>query len=845
MKKLFYVLALLLSNYLPVKAQQPFRPDQPVYRINNLKPAQPSPQSGPLVCGTADLTPAQTLSLTQQANLALQRKRALRVASAAITYVPIRPHIVRRSDGTGGFSLARMNQAMAIANSHFLLNGSGIQFYFAGITPDYIDDNNLFTTFPYPEGTSVDGKDAYNALNQYYVNFIPGYGGYAPYPTNNITSTRSFIATNLLDPKTVSHELGHNFNLIHTHGSPPTNELVTRGAGANCMGTSSASVTVIVGDLLCDTPADPYGMPGAGVIYPDGCPQYDPNSTARDAHGDAYSPSMTNIMSYYPSCTHDFTPGQYERMQAGLALRQTHTAYTLDAPATNVVAASNLTATSNGVAVVLTWQDNANNEMGYFIERSTSPTTDFVSIGGTAPNETRFVDSKITPQTQYYYRIRPSNTTTGSLSSIAPILTLPRPPITGLITTSITQTSARLTWNSLGEGAQYQMQWRPVGAANWPSNYTFTNSFYDLNNLSMNTAYEWRVRAVGSETYSGPVSFTTGVGCRLQIPGYLSASPLVTSAVLRWEPIPAGTNTSFNVRYRATGTSDWTNISNVTSASANITGLTGGTTYEWQVRTVCNNGGATSGFLYLHTFSTSPCIPPSNLQATNITTSSARLVWNYGLANAETSYQVRYRIVGTTNWTVLNNQPTSTTGSSLTLTGLSSNTTYEWQVRTLCSATETSDFVSSSVNFQTLPIEPDLTPILYVRPSPTYGNTTISVVLDLIELNSRPTSGSVTVKITKDARMGLTFDTGLKNLGGWSVQNSVWSFVSSDANYYVLTTTQPIAAGDKLSFGLSGTLSPGATTGTLTISATVLGSNTVDSKPTNNIDADKIDSFQQ
>ncbi|MBD2755459.1 fibronectin type III domain-containing protein [Spirosoma validum] len=829
MNKIFYTLAILLSNYLLVKGQQSFRPDQPF-------------------CGIKDLTSAQANALKQQAILALKRKMATQTAFTTITYVPIRPHIIRRSNGTDGYTLTSINQVLAATNRYYLLNNIGIQFYFAGTTPDYVDDDGLYNSFPFGEGPLVDSHDSHQAMNQYYVNNIQGgYGGYAYYPANNLQSTRSFIQTyaqsasdTIVGNYTIPHELGHNFGLFHTlgpsNGTVITDELVTRGPGANCE---------IAGDLICDTPADPYGMAGISVSYVNGCPRYNPTSTARDANGDLFDPMTTNAMSYYVSmtCTHDFTQGQAERMQAALALRQSHTAYTLDFPATNVVPASNLTATSTGVAVVITWQDNADNEMGYFIERSTSPTTDFVPIGGTATNETRFVDTKVTAQTQYYYRIRPSNSTTGSISSITSVLTLPVPPVTGLITTDITQTSAQLVWNSLGEGAQYQLQWRPVGVANWTSDNTPTEPFYLLNQLSMDTEYEWQVRAAGNDTYSGPVRFRTGIQCQLQVPYNQSVSPMVTSAVLSWEQV--GLNTSYDLRYRTTGTNDWINVNHLTSTSVNITALTGSSTYEWQVRTVCDNGGATSDFSSLYTFTTFSCAPPSSFQVTNVTTSSAQLSWSYWAANTETSYQVRYRIWGTTNWTVVNNLPAATIGSPLTLTGLTSNTIYEWQVRTLCSATETSDFSSSLNTFQTLPIEPDLTPIMYVRPSPSYGNSSISVVLDLVELNSRPTSGLVTVKITKDSRVGLNFDTGLTSLGGRSVQNGVWSFVSSDASYYVLTTTQRIEPGDKLSLGLSGSLSPGATTGALTISATVLGSNSVDSKPTNNIDADKVDYFQQ
>lgn len=137
---------------------------------------------------------------------------------------------------------------------------------------------------------------------------------------------------------------------------------------------------------------------------------------------------------------------------------------------------------------------------------------------------------------------------------------------------------------------------------------------------------------------------------------------------------------------------------------------------------------------------------------------------------------------------------------------------------------------------------PDIIPILYARPFPVYGTSTFSVVVDVFELNSVTTNGLITVKVTKDPKTTLTLDGNLTTIGERSVQNSFWTF-TSDTNYYTLTTSQPITGGDKLSFGLTGVLNAANTTGVINCSATVLGGG--DSKPNNNVDADKIEYFQQ
>ncbi|MBD2756133.1 beta strand repeat-containing protein [Spirosoma validum] len=140
---------------------------------------------------------------------------------------------------------------------------------------------------------------------------------------------------------------------------------------------------------------------------------------------------------------------------------------------------------------------------------------------------------------------------------------------------------------------------------------------------------------------------------------------------------------------------------------------------------------------------------------------------------------------------------------------------------------------------------PDLTPIIYARPSSVYNTTDLTVVVDVVELLGVPTSGLITVRVTKDARVNLVFIPSTTLVGGRSVSNSVWNVDLSNPSYYTLSTSQPIGAGDKLSFGFTGTLTPGATTGVLTLSSVILGGSGGEVRVNNNVDADKIDYFQQ
>lgn len=77
------------------------------------------------------------------------------------------------------------------------------------------------------------------------------------------------------------------------------------------------------------------------------------------------------------------------------------------------------------------------------------------------------------------------------------------------------------------------------------------------------------------------------------------------------------------------------------------------------------------------------------------------------------------------------------------------------------------------------------------------------------------------------------------------MQNSAWSFSGPSGGFYTLTTTQIIAAGDVLSFGLAGVMTPGATQGSLTVSTIIVNGSGGDVRIDNNNDADKVDYFQQ
>lgn len=696
-----------------------------------------------IYCASPELTDNQRHELNEMAKLAFELKKASGKVFADITHIPVRPHIFRQANGKGGLDLARLNNVIALTNSYYLINGVGIQFYLAGTSPDYIDNNALFQAFPANDESSINGRDALNALNAYFVNAFSdiGLGGYSYFLANSIISTRSFLLTsptsteNDMGNRLIPHEFGHLFNLYHTFQGATgfTPELVTRGVGANC---------ATAGDLICDTPADPYGRAGVSLTTVNGCPVY--KGTATDPTGALYAPLISNIMSYYFPCTHDFTPGQYDRMQAGLALRQTHTAYSLTFPPSAVNAPTNVQATiGTSKNVIITWQDNGTNEMGYFVERATAATGPFVAIGGTAPDVAFFTDTKATSPGVYFYRVRPSNTTVGAISNVASVTVVTAPGCLPKMTLGCAQGDGLNSLFLNGQSLSQQSGCSPNSYHEFPlSSLTvtpgqvcnlsgqFLNSFqqegiavwFDLNRDGFYATTERFFGAIGTGAFSGSLTLPTALsagpmGMRVVItkifdtfssclsttygetedytitvlangcaaPGGLSSTSLTaSSAQLNWATVAGAV--SYELRWKALESSTWTTVSGLTSTNYALSNLTTGGGYAWQVRSVCASGSSA----YAGQTFTTNCPAPTGLVSETITGTSAVLNWS-NLGPGRT-YDLIWRAESATIWQTVD----GLTVPTYVLTGLTEGTTYVWQVRSVCTATGSLTYVPAA-----------------------------------------------------------------------------------------------------------------------------------------------------
>lgn len=111
------------------------------------------------------------------------------------------------------------------------------------------------------------------------------------------------------------------------------------------------------------------------------------------------------------------------------------------------------------------------------------------------------------------------------------------------------------------------------------------------NNLS--TTCRIKVEAADNIFYdisNADFTISESVNCTAAVPtGFTASSITTTSATLTWDVIAGAT---YDVRYRESGTTTWTDLSALSSNSVTLTGLTLDTEYEAQVRSTCSEGSS-------------------------------------------------------------------------------------------------------------------------------------------------------------------------------------------------------------------------------------------------------------
>ena len=116
-----------------------------------------------------------------------------------------------------------------------------------------------------------------------------------------------------------------------------------------------------------------------------------------------------------------------------------------------------------------------------------------------------------------------------------------------LTANAITTSTATLTWEAGDEETQWQVSWSTDGGSNWSTPVTVNNvPQYEITGLSPETTVQAQVKSIcGESVYSVPISITFTTHSACDAPESLTATPIASSATLNW----TGYQDSYNVRY--------------------------------------------------------------------------------------------------------------------------------------------------------------------------------------------------------------------------------------------------------------------------------------------------------
>lgn len=266
-------------------------------------------------------------------------------------------------------------------------------------------------------------------------------------------------------------------------------------------------------------------------------------------------------------------------------------------------------------------------------------------------------------------------------------------PATALIAGTPTTSAVSLSWSAPSVGTppfSYQVQYRVSGTAswtNWGAAQTATST--TISSLTSGTRYDFQV--VTSNTYGSSVSPTASVTIGATAPGAPSGLVLSnatsTTIVLTWTPSQTGTQPiSYQVQYSPAGAGSWSSGPATAGSSATITSLTPATSFDFRVVALNSGGSATSPTATASTTAAATASPsaPTAVSAGSPTSSTILVGWTAPASGtAPFSYQVAYRVTGTSPWTNFGSPVTST---SQTVTGLVAQTSYDFQVTAVNSA---------------------------------------------------------------------------------------------------------------------------------------------------------------
>lgn len=263
---------------------------------------------------------------------------------------------------------------------------------------------------------------------------------------------------------------------------------------------------------------------------------------------------------------------------------------------------------------------------------------------------TSYTVTGLSANTAYEFQMRTINSgATGDYGTVYKITTTPYAPSNASATAD--EKSATVTWGAVTGATNYDLLFNNI-------EYNTSLTSKTVTGLSANTSYTYQVRSRNADGMSSYSSSKT-VRTTPTAPAAPTEKSTQTSITITWPAVSGAT--SYDIEFNGT-------VYTVTTNSKTFSNLTPGTSYTYRVRS--NNAYGSSSYSSQFTVKTLPNPPavPTGVTVSNITTTSLTVKWN--ASSGATGYEVS-----------VNNLIYSSTSTSITITGLSSNTSYTCRVR--------------------------------------------------------------------------------------------------------------------------------------------------------------------
>lgn len=378
---------------------------------------------------------------------------------------------------------------------------------------------------------------------------------------------------------------------------------------------------------------------------------------------------------------------------------------------TTLLEPNNVAATANNTTqITVAWADRTGSETGFKILRcqGSGCTPDPTPIGTAAANATSYVDTSVAENTVYNYQVVATNSTIPWDSAISTKVERATPAPSAPVLSSVSRGSevqVNLSWTDSNTDRTGFRLYRCAGGG--CSNFaqlggTITATTYNDTGLAPNTSYTYYVetfKTVTTERWarqSGQLSATTTL---LEPNNVTATANNTTQITVAWADRTAS-ETGFKIlRCQGSGcTPDATSIGTaVANATSYVdTSVAENTTYNYQV-VATNSTVPWDSILSAKVERATLAAVAPVLNATSPSEVQINLTWNDS-ATDETGYKV-FRCAGSdcSNFALATGGTLAANATSFNDTGLTTGTSYSYQVHVYKTATNSWDKVSNTM----------------------------------------------------------------------------------------------------------------------------------------------------